>query len=526
MPFRVLRRDAADAMLPGSREEHHGGEVRRIQGLTDRSKGGRPSACGVCGPTAGRATGRAIRPPPSVVTSSGRRAKDAVERNHHSPADVGRAGGVPLGRRVMICWVVAMLALASGCTRPVRPAISGAATGQPASARSPSAPAKVTPNPSNIHMVDTENGWGDFSGTILRTADGGRHWSDVGPQPKGDLLPQPGYFLDARHAWVIQYGGYSGGQWSSATDAQASVLRTTDGGGTWHAAQLPLPGPVNTEYAVQLTFLDARHGWSLAHLRTALHPEQDDEIALFSTVDGGERWNLVLGPGRGGLPAAGWKAGLTFRTPRDGWLTGKSAGGSQFLYLTHDGGRTWASTAIPLPGPVAHAAHGYTILPPTFWGADGVLPVCAVVTSYWPTIDVFRTHDGGATWTGGALVQANTGDDCVPHQRPQLGFTDAQDGYFMDDTAYAFATADGGKAWTPVHPTTPYAQVNGIDFVTTQLGWGVVWEDVGNCSGLPAVVRTTDGGMTWQVIAPPPQMRGVPHSCPPPAPPRSGGTSG
>lgn len=396
------------------------------------------------------------------------------------------------------------------------PAGSVSASRAVASSRTP--PREVTPNPSSLHMLDAQNGWGTFFETVLRTTDGGRHWEDVSPGGTGDTGPQSGYFLDTRHAWMIRYGGYSGGQWESATQTKAAVLRTADGGTTWRSAPLPLPGPVSAQYGVRLTFVDTQHGWALAHVGTAMRPEDRDEVALFSTSDGGATWTRLLVPGQvGALPAAGWKVAIAFRTVQDGWITGRSADGRQILYVTHDGGHMWTPATLPLPPAIAHAANGYTILAPTFRGSDGALPVCAYVTGYWPTIDVLRSHDGGVTWTSGALVQANTGDQCVA---PQLGFTDPQHGWFMEDTAYAFTTSDGGNTWTPLHPTMHYAQVNGIDFVSRQLGWGVEWEGVDRCSSLPAIVQTTDGGMTWQVIVPPPSdMVGVPHSCP--AMPRS-----
>ncbi len=401
---------------------------------------------------------------------------------------------------------VAALGALAGCG-PAGPRASAASDTSAAAA-----PHRATPNPSSLHMVDAEHGWGTFFGTILRTADGGQTWQDVSPPGTGDILPQPGYFLDAEHAWVILYGGYSGGPWQSATDAQASVLRTADGGVAWHAGRLPLAGPVSAQYGVETYFLDPRHGWALAHVDTALHPEERDDVALFSTSDGGASWSALPGAG---LPATGWKVGITFRTPRDGWITGRSADGTQLLLVTHDGGRSWARATVPLPADIAHAANGYTILAPTFWGDQGVLPVCAFVTGFWPTVDVFRTEDGGAHWTGGASVQANTGDPCTS---PQLGFTDPLHGWFMDDTAYAFTTDDGGRSWTQIHPATRYAQVDGIDFWRRDVGWAVVWQGVTECSSLPVVVRTIDGGLTWTVLAPAPAMAGVPHSCPAPLP--------
>lgn len=247
-------------------------------------------------------------------------------------------------------------------------------------------------------MVDAQNGWGMYFGGVLRTTDGGRHWEDVSPKGGGATLPQAGYFLGPRHAWVMLYAGYSGGPWESATEADASILRTVDGGATWHATPLPLPGPVSAQYGVQLTFVDAQHGWALAHVGVALHPEERDDVALFSTSDGGATWQRLLLPGQfGALPAAGWKVGLAFRTPEDGWITGRAAGGGQLLYVTHNAGRTWAPSTLPLPSPLAHATNGYTLLPPKFWGAKGVLPVCAYLTGYWPTIDVFAGSGPQAT---------------------------------------------------------------------------------------------------------------------------------
>ena len=93
---------------------------------------------------------------------------------------------------------------------------------------------------------------------------------------------------------------------------------------------------------------------------------------------------------------------MTFRDTLRGWIGGSSPlSGSVYIYKTNDGGTTWAQQSLPLPSGYSNAFMSTSS--PTFFNAnDGVLPV-------WMSLDVgkrdlyiYVTHDGGTTWARSA----------------------------------------------------------------------------------------------------------------------------
>ena len=106
------------------------------------------------------------------------------------------------------------------------------------------------------------------------------------------------------------------------------------------------------------------------------------------------------------------------------------------------------------------------------------------------------TTDGGGSWS----LASFAGADQLIHQaygaRAHISFPDAMHGWILLTQAgssassfgHLFATADGGKTWSPL----PYPPVDGrIQFVSESTGWltGGVHQNL--------LYRTQDGGQTW-----------------------------
>jgi photosystem II stability/assembly factor-like uncharacterized protein len=109
---------------------------------------------------------------------------------------------------------------------------------------------------------------------------------------------------------------------------------------------------------------------------------------------------------------------------------------------------------------------------------------------------ILATSDGGQSWT----TQYNG-----PADLDELDFTDAEHGWAVGEDAM-LATSDGGATWTAV--TDPCAAIRSVHFVSADLGFAVFGGiTVALDGGYPAVqdggrlLRTNDGGRTWQVVA-------------------------
>lgn len=123
--------------------------------------------------------------------------------------------------------------------------------------------------------------------------------------------------------------------------------------------------------------------------------------------------------------------------------------------------------------------------------------------------DLFRTTDGGASWS---LIASKPGTFIRA-----LGFVDARTGFIgnigtdyypgVTDTVPLYRTDDGGVTWTPADlGGQTITGVCAIDILTVrriyqgQLQPRVVVHAAGRVGGPTGILRSTDGGKSWSVI--------------------------
>lgn len=101
---------------------------------------------------------------------------------------------------------------------------------------------------------------------------------------------------------------------------------------------------------------------------------------------------------------------------------------------------------------------------------------------------IYRTGDGGATWTG----QFN---DPTLYFR-SIRFADSQRGFAgtLSSSHLLYATVDGGTTWTLVTniPEPRPVALCGLSAPTSQVIYGV-----GSYAGPPRLIKTTNAGATW-----------------------------
>lgn len=102
---------------------------------------------------------------------------------------------------------------------------------------------------------------------------------------------------------------------------------------------------------------------------------------------------------------------------------------------------------------------------------------------------VGRTRDGGRAWSFQSGV-VNGGGKGFAFGRVQ--FFDSLTGCMVGRYGRVMLTQDGGTLWRRVsHSGTPELDLIGVQFIDRRLGWAVG----------TGVVRTDDGGETWEVIS-------------------------
>jgi photosystem II stability/assembly factor-like uncharacterized protein len=255
-----------------------------------------------------------------------------------------------------------------------------------------------------------------------------------------------------------------------------TVLRTTDRGATWQ--QVGPPGTQDLQFR-DIEAFDADHAVILS-----IGPGGDSRI--YVTGDGGQTWALTfMNPD----PNAFYDC-MTFFDDRRGLALSDPPDGQHFRVIaTEDGGLSWhltgAQMPTALPGEFAFAASGQCITSDhghrAWFGTGGAAEA-----------RVFRSDDGGASWTVASTPIASgptAGIFALAFRGQQHGL--AVGGDFLAETASPdnFArTNDGGASWNLL-PAAPPEYRSGATWVDghTAIAVGPSGSDV-----------STDAGTTWQ----------------------------
>lgn len=352
-------------------------------------------------------------------------------------------------------------------------------------ATQPNMPVVTSPGLVHIAFLNANNGWGvagNDGGKILRTADGGATWQNVTPNGASGIgLSTTLSILDANTAWVLI---------PNADFFTGTLYKTSDGGQTWNSFQVPFGGGF-------VKFLDANTGRVLADLGAGAGSQG---VELFQTSDGGATWLSVYNndPTRpdssNTLPLGGIKNGMTFLDANTGWVTGtRPVDGEIYLFVTHDGGISWAEQAVPLPS--GYNTYLYMPQPPIFFGNDGFLALGIFMNSSTSST-FFVSRDGGVTWSGDP-----TNTKMVIKQG-SFSFADSMHGWSWDGGSILYKTSDGAQTWSGVAANIDLSgRVSQMVFVTGASGQYVGWVLTGqDDAGQSQLYKTTDSGSTWTLI--------------------------
>lgn len=394
---------------------------------------------------------------------------------------------------------------------------------------------------------------------LMRTVDGGRHWTDL----PGDLANPD--FLDARHGFAIGVRG-----------RDFCVFETRDSGTSWHV----LPSSCRGFELGAVDFVDARTGFAGGGLPGyAANPFQ----AVLVTRDGGRSWRTVDRQALSFLPidrqdmvdathgfaaTGGCKTGQNFpcggdvlvtndggrswRATRQGvvqlaavgatraWVVPDCAGiGCDLMWRTGDAGRTWQPlasaenvrfTSIESGGPwlladselgtyrSVNQGRSWSLLvrlhPPGRMQTDAARVVRPGLDAVVVRADeIAVSHDSGRRWTTARLnVRDGFGVSL-------LAFADAEHGLAAEqgfgclkngdlEPSRLFGTSDGGLSWRALS-TPPFA----IDALVTMPGLSVA--TALSACGPGRVAFSRNGGRSWRTEALPDSWGCAPSVAPP-----------
>jgi autotransporter-associated beta strand protein len=362
-----------------------------------------------------------------------------------------------------------------------------------------------------VDFVDEDNGWllgiDNYSPThswVFNSTNGGESWTVL-------------YDLPDHMARDIEMLSTSVGYFATDT----GLLRTTDGGAHWTAMTLP----ANT-YPWDISFSDEDTGFLSTGQGTVLYT--DDGCDTWSTYTSGrnesfrvETWDgthaATLGTWgsvahtQNGTDWALVPCAMPYGSPLDLKMVGQhglASGSYGGLYATADGGLTWTApatghTETTWACDLLADGHAWTadttgrIRTSSDYGATwslsgklaGQLRDLKFLSASvgWVVGDgvqgIFKTTDGGATWT----KSANGGDT----QFMGIDFSDDDHGIAVGYNNKASYTSDGGQTWTEV-TVTGAGMFNSVDCVTPLVAYAGGWGG--------GLWKTTDGGATWTKV--------------------------
>jgi photosystem II stability/assembly factor-like uncharacterized protein len=307
-----------------------------------------------------------------------------------------------------------------------------------------------------LHLVSPSVAWASgMGGTVIRSADGGRHWTR-------DTVPGAGA-LDLR---AIAATSPLVAHAMSIADSSA-IYRTADGGTTWSRRWIATR---------KGTFLDAIRFWDARH-GIAMSDPVDGRFLVITTNDGGDTWTEIpperIPPalaGEGGFAASG--TCLAVFGSADVWLASGGASVAR-VYHSPDRGRTWTVHDTPIRAGAPSAG----IFSVAF--RDARHGVIAGGDYQQPTLrgrNLAITSDGGVTWTLADSAASPAG------YRSAVAYVPGSNGRSLVAVGLSGTdvSRDGGRTWSQVD-TVGY---NSVAFASRGVGMAVgprgriaVWRD-------------------------------------------------
>ena len=345
---------------------------------------------------------------------------------------------------------------------------------------------------------------------FMKTTDAGRTWQEIFRIPDGSSGSL--HFWNARDGELTEMVPSTlpptktpGAPGSS--NMVPRFYRTQDGGIHWRLVDRPVDWAAT---GAQSYFLDQQQGWRIV---PSLAGRTSSGGTVQRTQDGGEHWTTV-----GAVPAgASLGSNLTFTDQQTGWLTANGsksyawdaqghplpfAAPAALLYVTRDGGRTWAPVDLPLPAEAA--ANDVRLESPVFFGGlNGLLELEVMgpaptfqpegagkpAEKGWMHSYVVTTSDGGRQWSAAMRTPGGL-------QEGGAFFFDARH-WLMASGPDLSETMDGGRTWT-----TRQVLADGLAFSLAPWNYidaRTIWSQVGP----DRLVRSTDGGAHWTSVTPP-----------------------
>lgn len=324
------------------------------------------------------------------------------------------------------------------------------------------------------------------AGHLHVTSDGGKSWQRLGGLPGNWVAGQ--LYCGTSGVWLELYG--QGGM----SQASYDIFHSSNDGQTWQAvaaditADGPPPGnPLNVARAPGSSPGPAAVAGSsgLAVLGSCEACGEGGTVFFGATVDGGKTFTASTVP----LEQLSDMSliGINFVNATDGMIVSHPRAGLSVVLVTQNGGQSWQTAArLVSPNPLS----GISFVSPKVGFGQG--------TAGDPRA-VLRTTDSGLVWhqVGNLPSASSAGSQpIVAFVGPlSLAFLSSSTGFGVDGNGHLVETHNGGQDWYPVAGLAHAGQVAALSFASPKDGCASVF------STATVLWATTDGGAQWTELA-------------------------
>lgn len=205
---------------------------------------------------------------------------------------------------------------------------------------------------------------------------------------------------------------------------------------------------------------------------------------VLKTTDGGRSWATQATPMKTGIASP---TSIDFLDEQTGVITFQRNGGGPDRYSTvpslirtRDGGKTWTLVEAAINGTLSNA-HFLTVDE----GVATLLELFTINQVITSRRSVVRTTDGGASWQP-------VSDVTIGPSTTDVFFANRLVGFIRGLDRQLYRTLSGGRDWQ---------RIDGLLPVGSQYAPVVFYDELqGYVSANSDCYRTTDGGMSWQVL--------------------------
>jgi photosystem II stability/assembly factor-like uncharacterized protein len=290
---------------------------------------------------------------------------------------------------------------------------------------------------------------------VYVSGDGGSSWQQL-------TLPSGVYADTTLSCTSNQQCSFGGGKFNGVDSNGKPIMEpvlasTSNGGSSWDLAKMPLPTNGSSELLgnASVTSLQcvSAHNCNAVLAANFVHPGYNTILdnVFMQTSDGGQSWSSAILPGQPGPSAVGTgPSGSPINTNAMSCPTlqfcvastfvSSPEGETSIVWRTDDGGATWSVGSLPngllSPGPIScpDAQHCWIVAwPPLSSGAGGQLLESSNGGASW----VDRAPTGISTATAWLSASCPTDNDCWLAGQT-LG---------PDSASVVYATTDAGQTW-------------------------------------------------------------------------------